>query len=88
MIELLGLLLPPLIELINKKVTDSTWKFWISVVVCAIFGVLINFFTHGNHLGSQDDVAKSILAVFAASQISFKTVWENSQMREKINPNQ
>lgn len=86
MIELLGLLLPPLIDLITyltNKIPDvflgSQARFWLSLTVCALLGLGINYLSHGNNFGDQNSIAMSILAVFGASQVSYKAVWEKTQ---------
>lgn len=85
MIELLGLLLPPLIDLINRKFTDSDIKFWISVIICALVGTILNFTSNNFHFVSQDSLAKSILTVFGVAQLSYKGMWESSKLRSTLN---
>lgn len=84
MIELIGLLLPPFIDIINRKIKDSDVRFVISVIFCSIVGLVLNFLTNGNHFGDQTSIAKSILTVFGSAQLSFKMVWDDSRARGAI----
>jgi high-affinity Fe2+/Pb2+ permease len=81
MLELIGLLLPPFIDIINRRVKDSDVRFVISIVVCVLIGLLLNFVENGSHLGNQNAIATSILTVFGASQLTYKGIWENSKAR-------
>jgi uncharacterized membrane protein YczE len=92
MIELIGLLLPPLIDLISylaSKINDSflssQFKFWMSFTVCGIIGIAIDYYLiAGIGFGSQDSIAASILSIFGASQISYKVVWENTPAHKNL----
>ena len=83
MIELLGLLLPPLIDVINAKITNSGARFWISVIVCTVIGTTLHF-VQNNGIASQDELAKSIMFVFGAAQLSYKGFYEESSVRKSI----
>ena len=90
MIELLGLVLPPVIDLINRKVLDSDVRFWISVLVCAVVGIAMKyletngFVGYANMYSLAEDTAKTILVVFGLAQLSFKAGYENSRIRSKF----
>lgn len=86
--ELIGILLPLGIDLVNRKIKDSDVRFWVSVAICAVVGILINWlqtsFAFANPMAAFDSVSKSILAVFGLAQISYKAVWENAPIREGL----
>lgn len=88
MLKLLALLLPPLIDLINRKVADKDNRFWISVLVCAFFGIFLNFAETNMFQGIAtvmallDGIGESILIVFGLAQLSYKALWENSAARK------
>lgn len=89
MIELIGILLPPLIDLINRKVGNSDARFWVSVLVCALFGVAINFvqgdgFHYATMLAGVEGVSKTILIVFGIAQLTYKGIYEDSQLQKGI----
>jgi hypothetical protein len=84
MMELIGLLLPPLIDLINRKILDEDVRFWISVGICVVFGIVIHMLQHGYNFSNQDEVVKSILTVFGLAQISFNGYWKKSTIRETM----
>lgn len=90
MLKLLGLLLPPVIDLINRKVHDSDLRFWISVLFCAIVGIFIKyvetqgFVGYGTPLALVEDVSESILVVFGLAQIAYKAGYEDSRLQDSI----
>lgn len=88
MMNLIGVLLPPLIDLVNKHFKDSTVKFWISVVICAVVGIGINWlqtaFKFMSSMEAADSIAASILATFGTAQLVYKAVYEDSKMQDTI----
>lgn len=84
MINLVGFLLPPLIDLINRKVADSDARFWISVLVCVLFGVGLELATSGLKFTTIDPFVESILAMFGLAQLSYKALYEGSKMQTAI----
>lgn len=92
MLNLFGLLLPPLIDYINRKfATSSDTRLLVSVIVCAVVGVAVNFISANGLAGYAgltmleiaDSVATSIMAVFGLAQLSFKVAWEDTETHEK-----
>lgn len=89
MMELIGVLLPPLIDLINRKVAQSDARFWVSVVVCSLFGIVINFvqgdgFHYATMLAGVEAVSKTILIVFGIAQLVYKGAYEDSRLQKDI----
>lgn len=95
MLELIGIILPALIDFINSKVSESKARFWVSVAICSVFGIGVNFIEHngsGGYTGLTllmiaDSLSKSALAMFAVAQISYKAIWENSDVRNSTGMN-
>lgn len=85
MINLVGFLLPPLIDLINRRVKDSDARFWISVLVCSLTGIGLEYVATGFVFsGGVDPYIESILAMFGLAQLSYKGLYENSKMQSAI----
>lgn len=86
--EFLALLLPVLIDLVNRKVADTDFRFWISVLICAVAGVGLNYlqtsFSFATPLEGFESLTQSIMVVFGLAQLSYKGFWENSKMRENL----
>lgn len=80
---LLGGLLPPFIDFLTKTVTNSKIRFWISVLVCAVIGVLINFTNP-----QIEQVLKNMALVFTSAQIVYKQFWKESPLRSDENKGQ
>lgn len=81
MIELIGFLLPPLIDLVNKKVSDKRLNFIVSLLMCVCVGVGVNV---GNlNIDSLGDVLGSVSMVFASAQVAYALYWKKSELRKK-----
>lgn len=89
MMELVGILLPPLVDLINRKVGNSDARFWVSVSVCILVGIVVNFIQgDGFHfktiLEGVEAVSKTILIIFGIAQLVYKGVYEDSRLQKDI----
>lgn len=84
MINLIGFLLPPLIDLINRKVADSDARFWISVLVCSLVGIGVEFVGNNFVFIGVEAVIESILAMFGIAQLAYKGIYEESKMQHAI----
>ena len=86
--ELIGLLLPILIDLINRKINDSDLRFWVSVGICAIVGIFLNWiatsFSFTSAMEAFNSLTSSVMEVFGLAQLSYKALWENSKARGKV----
>lgn len=82
MIELIGFILPPLIDLINKKVLDSRARFVVSFVTCVGVGIGMN--VENLNVDSLGDVLGSIAVVFSSAQVAYKLFWEKSEIRKRF----
>lgn len=76
--NLIGFLLPPFIDLINKDIPNSKVKFVISLVVCVIVGVILNY----QQLSNTQNLLGGIAIVFTTAQVTYYTYWQNSQLRQ------
>jgi len=79
LLNLIGFILPPLIDLINARINNNQVRFWIALGICVILGTLINY-----RAGFGEDLLGNIAIIFAESQIIYKTYWEKSTAREKL----
>lgn len=83
--EFLSIFLPILIDTINTFVKDSTKRFWVAFVVCAIVGALMNWIATQYHFTTPQDafdsITKTIMTVFGIAQVSYKALWEKTDMR-------
>ena len=82
-IKFIGFLLPPFIDLINRKVKNSDAKFWVSVAVSSVLGVGISYVTFGGWAPIAE-VINTIFVVFGTAQIAYKSVYEESKIQTKI----
>lgn len=92
MLNLVGFLLPALIDLINRKIDDSDVRFWVSVLVCVLVGSLIaTLDTNGfESLGLREileSIAVHAMAMFGEAQLVYKKAWEDSDVRVNLGLN-
>lgn len=82
MLDLIGLILPPFIDLINKHVANSKLKFAISLVVCLVAAVVVDF----NKINFSDPTAffASAGVIFAEAQAVYKLVYDQSALQYRV----
>jgi hypothetical protein len=81
--KFIGFLLPPAIDLINRRVADSDARFWISVLFCSVIGTGISFINFGGR-PPLNDIINAIFVVFGTAQISYKAVYQDSKIQNSI----
>ena len=92
MMSFLGIFLPPVIDLINRKVASSDTRFIVSVIVCALFGTLTNFidsngwneYAGWSYAQVAEAVITSWMTVVGTTQLAYKAAYEGSKLQEKI----
>lgn len=86
--ELLGLLLPVLIDIFNRRIPDEDLRLLVSVIFCSIVGSFVNWlntaFIFATPLDAFQSVSSSIMVVFGLSQLSFNAVWKKAPIREDL----
>lgn len=78
--NLLGFLLPPVIDLINSRVADARARYWVAMVVCFAVGVVLNL----DKIKDPQGLLASASLVFASAQITYHTYWEKSGARKAM----
>lgn len=82
--ELVGFILPPFIDLINRKVTNSNVRYLISLLVSLLVAGIIKYFDGGLIFGDVDQVLASAGIIFAEAQTVYKLYWEDSKVRATL----
>ncbi len=82
-LTLIGLVIPPIIDLINRKVSDPDLRFWVSLGICALFGFGISVLQDGMP-PTIEGVSAQVLMVFGLAQIAYKGLWEKSSQRKDL----
>lgn len=78
--NLVGFILPPLIDLINKRIANHETRFFISMLICALVGVIINL----DKIREPWDLIANASVVFASAQITYNAYWKRSDTRTKM----
>lgn len=81
-LSLVGFLLPPMIDIVNNKVSDGSSRFWISVFICALVGTFIEWVMAG--VLTFEGVSTQILLTFGMAQLTYGGVYKNSSLDVKI----
>jgi len=92
MLNLIGFLLPGLIDLFNRKIKDSDIRYYVSILVCVIVGVVLaivetNVFDGMVLQNVVELIAVKSMAMFGMAQISYKKAWENTSFRTNLKMN-
>lgn len=78
--NLIGLFLPPAIDLINTKVANEKARYVVSVLICMLVGVLTNL----DKLSNIDQLMANIALIFATAQTTYNLYWKKSKSRKKF----
>lgn len=81
-LSLVGFLLPPIIDLINNKITNKDIRFWMSVVVCAVVGTLVELVTTGGL--TIEGASTQIMLTFGMAQLTFNALWKGSSAEKEL----
>ena len=76
---ILGVVMPPVIDLVNKYVPNSNARFLVSIVFSLLLGGLIAFFESG-----WDAVLANAGLVFVSAQAVYKLWYKDSKVHAKI----
>lgn len=80
--SLVKFLLVPLIDMINTLVPNTYVRFWVSVVVCMIFGTIIDYAIGG--FTNVNDWATAVLATFGFVQLIYGGFYKGSDAQNII----
>jgi hypothetical protein len=79
-IELIaGAFMPFVIDLVNKYVANSNYRYFISIGFCLVLGAIFNF----DKLNPADILTSGAI-IFAAAQTVYKTYYQKSDVRAKV----
>ncbi len=93
LLNLVGLILPPFIDIINRRIKDSDTRRVVSILICVVCGVLVNLINaNGNYAGlSWSGIIlgffTTITSVLGAAQLTYKGLpgtnlnYEDSDLR-------
>jgi hypothetical protein len=76
---LIGAVSPPIIDLVNRYVTDSKWRFVVALVFSAVLGIGYSLIVNGVEASLADATL-----IFAASQTVYKLIYAESKVQERI----
>jgi hypothetical protein len=82
--SLVGLILPPFIDFINKNIANSKVRFVVSLVVCSFVALALEFMNGTLKYANGQEILQSIALIFTSSQVIYKLYWEKSTMREVV----
>lgn len=80
--DLVGLVLPPVIDLLNMRVKNSNLRYIASLLICVIVGVALNI----DKISSWQALCANVGIVFACAQTVHKLYWSNTQGSQKMAP--
>jgi len=81
-----GIGLPVVIDFVNARVANSKIRFVLSVVICAVVALALNFnkVLEVNNWQDAGILAGQVSFIFAQAQIVYKLYWEKNPLRTKI----
>lgn len=82
--KLTGFVLPPLVDFINKDVKSDNTKFIISMVVCALWAILLDWNQLQSGTVTDTQLIQDAGLIWIESQALFKLYFQNSWLRGKL----
>lgn len=82
--KLVGFVLPPVVEFLNKDVQNDNARFIISLVVCLLAAVALDWNQVSSGNVDQTQLTMDIGIIFLESQSIFKLYFQQSWLRGKI----
>jgi len=80
-LDFIGFIMPPIIDAVNQFVPDSRFRFWVSLLICAVIAALVNL---DKITTEPTTVLLKVGFVFAQAQIIYKQYWEKSTVRDRM----
>ena len=80
--DMIGFILPPLIDVINTRIINANVRFVVSMVISVAVAVVVNL--EQLQTGSWEELLGKAGIVFAEAQIIYKLYWEKSETRQKF----
>ena len=84
MFELVGFILPPFIDFLNKYVENSKLRFVVSMLVSVVAAGVISLYEGKLNLNSVPELLTSAGVVFAEAQIVYKLLYDQSSLQRAI----
>lgn len=81
--QIVGIFLPPVIDLINKHIPHPQYRFWVSFLFCTVVGAIVYYFSYPE-MYTFEGVGLSITSVFGLAQLSYKGVYEKSVLQDRL----
>lgn len=81
---IVGFALPPFIDVVNTKITNSKVRFVVSLVVSLLIGLVTVFFTEGLDFSNPSNILLGAAAAFTTAQVTYKQYYENSKARTAV----
>ena len=78
--NMVGFVLPPLIDIINKHIKSDAYRYWTSMIICLIVGSLVNL----EKITSPGELLSNTALVFATAQTTYNIYWKKSKSRKKF----
>lgn len=79
---LVGFIIPPFVELLNKEVDNERERFIVTLLACMAAGAVLHW--SEIKVGSVDQAIQSISIIFIESQVVFKLYFKSSYFRQKL----
>lgn len=81
--DLLGLILPPVIDLLNRKVANSSMRWLIATAICLLLAAITN--VASLQFGNTEQFLASFGLIFAEAQGVYHLYWNDSGVRKTLN---
>lgn len=81
---LVGIVLPPLIDVVSKRIPSESMRFVVACAMCLVVGGAVAYLKGDLTAGNQIGTVSTITIVFTESEVIFNLYWKNSFLRSKL----
>ena len=78
--NLIGFILPPVVDLVNKFFSNSTVRLFVSMAICVVVGVAVRL----GKIHTLEDLVANSAIIWAEAQITYQIYWKNAGSRTVI----
>jgi len=84
--QLVGFVLPPVVTLLNRDVTDSRAKFLVALFVCLVASAVLDFgkLAEGTAWSGVEAVTATMILLFTESQVVYRLYFKGSVLEAKV----
>ncbi len=79
---MIGFLLPPFIDGVNRYIPSSRGRAVVSFLICIGIGIVVNL--NKLYYASPEQIMQSVAVIIASSQMTYNLIYKDTKLQDKI----